>query len=222
MKVGIAEMFESMQGEGTQGGMPALFVRLAGCNLWNGREEGREKGKGNCALWCDTNFLLDERITISELEERINKYCEKSGSPLIVFTGGEPTLYADKIFALCKALVHRGVMVSIETNGTKNHTLLDLLYLHKNGHVVCSPKRNRREERDRSFEHIVLKKCNDLKLVYPDNIDFDRQIAYDVLYLQPIDRDGDMGKTCIDELIEYATSTGAKISVQQHKLLELK
>jgi len=74
IKIGIAEIFESMQGEGSQGGDPCLFIRVAGCNLWSGLEQGREKGKGNCALWCDTDFRLKFSLTIEELEARIAEY----------------------------------------------------------------------------------------------------------------------------------------------------
>ena len=37
----IKEMFLTIQGEGVQAGRRALFIRFAGCNLWNGREQDR-------------------------------------------------------------------------------------------------------------------------------------------------------------------------------------
>ena len=218
MKLGIAEIFESMQGEGSQGGMPSLFIRLAGCNLWSGREEGRAKGSGNCALWCDTNFLLQYKMEIEDLREQIKEYASRCSKPLITFTGGEPTLWANKIYDLCKDLLDEGIMVAIETNGTRSCELVDLLYSHELGNLVLSPKRDKAG----SFDHIQVRKCNDLKLVYPDNAEIDIQIAYDVLYLQPIDDKGDMGKGVIDNCIEYACKIGARISVQQHKLLDLR
>ena len=214
----IAEIFESMQGEGSQGGTPALFIRTAGCNLWNGREEDREKGRGNCSMWCDTVFLKKFSMSIDDIRKRIREYTKNKPSPLVVFTGGEPALWCRKLSSLWLDLLDEGVYVSIETNGTIQHTILDLLCEHELGHIVCSPKR---KKSDNSFSHIKLKRCNDLKLVYPYNITFDRHIAYDVLYLQPVDRNGDMGKPIIQEVVEYASKIGARVSVQQHKLMGL-
>jgi len=38
----VKEMYLTVQGEGGQTGRPAVFLRFAGCNLWNGLESGRE------------------------------------------------------------------------------------------------------------------------------------------------------------------------------------
>ena len=42
--LGLAEIFYSVQGEGTWTGTPAVFVRLAGCNL--------------ACTFCDTDYSL--------------------------------------------------------------------------------------------------------------------------------------------------------------------
>src|SRR5262249_11150304 len=41
----VSEIFESFQGEGASAGLPAVFVRLANCNL-------------RCT-WCDTRYTWD-------------------------------------------------------------------------------------------------------------------------------------------------------------------
>ena len=48
-KYGIKEVFATLQGEGAQAGMPAVFLRFAGCNL----------GYDVCP-WCDTDWVKAE------------------------------------------------------------------------------------------------------------------------------------------------------------------
>ena len=50
----VKEIFYTLQGEGAQGGRPAVFCRFAGCNLWTGREADRETATCN---FCDTDFV---------------------------------------------------------------------------------------------------------------------------------------------------------------------
>src|SRR5690606_17816543 len=56
----VRAVWRTLQGEGAWAGRAAVFVRFAGCNLWTGEEEDRERdaarsGAG-CPRWCDTDF----------------------------------------------------------------------------------------------------------------------------------------------------------------------
>ena len=95
------EVFYSIQGEGARAGSPAVFVRLAGCNL-------------HCR-WCDTKYSWGQGADITEedLAARILSY----NSPGLVITGGEPLLQAPAIEKLL-SLLPNSVFVEIETNGT--------------------------------------------------------------------------------------------------------
>ena len=217
MKIGIAEIFKSIQGEGSQAGKPALFIRLSNCNLWNGRLEDRNKGKGNCSQWCDTDFIKKYKLTNDELLDSILEYCKGKRKALIVFTGGEPLLQAKKLIKLVTMLLNKKIYVSIETNGTIANQLVDILVDHEYGHVVLSPKKI-----NDSFNCIKLTRCNDLKIVVPDNIDFNfDSVSYDNLYFEPKD-EGDQGVKNIERCIFYASRFGAKVSIQQHKLVGLR
>ena len=50
----IKETYYTIQGEGFHTGRPAVFLRFAGCNLWTGHEEDRNKAICN---FCDTDFV---------------------------------------------------------------------------------------------------------------------------------------------------------------------
>src|SRR5262245_32643741 len=54
MTYAVKEIFYSLQGEGARVGRPSIFCRFAGCNLWSGREEDREKA---VCRFCDTDFV---------------------------------------------------------------------------------------------------------------------------------------------------------------------
>ena len=96
-----AEIFYSLQGEGARSGTPAVFVRLAGCNL-------------NCS-WCDTPYSRGTGIELSveEVAERITAYACAG----LVITGGEPMLQAAELECLLELLPEH-IFVEVETNGT--------------------------------------------------------------------------------------------------------
>ena len=111
----VNEIFESIQGEGRYVGTPALFIRLAGCNL-------------NCS-YCDTDHKEFKSIPRMEIVHIINK-CNLG---FVVWTGGEPTLQMTDIMETVtetKDKIHH-----IETNGT----ILDIR-LREFDYVVMSPK----------------------------------------------------------------------------------
>ncbi|HVA27516.1 MAG TPA: 7-carboxy-7-deazaguanine synthase QueE [Candidatus Baltobacteraceae bacterium] len=97
----LAEIFYSIQGEGTWSGTPAVFVRLAGCNL--------------ACEFCDTDYSLKELASIDDVVARVR---ELGGDcPMVILTGGEP-LAQSATPALIDALLRDGRRVHIESNGT--------------------------------------------------------------------------------------------------------
>lgn len=94
----IVEIFESLQGEGYNTGMPAVFIRLGRCDL--------------ACSWCDTDYLRYEPIPLSQILYKLQAYRARS----IIITGGEPTIHP-KITVLLDALKARDYYLCIETNG---------------------------------------------------------------------------------------------------------
>jgi organic radical activating enzyme len=97
----LAETFYSIQGEGTWTGTPAVFVRLAGCNL-------------NCRF-CDTDYSLKEYASVASIVARVR---ELGGTcPTVILTGGEPLAQRESS-ALIDALRDDGRRVHVESNGS--------------------------------------------------------------------------------------------------------
>ena len=97
-----AEVFYSLQGEGASVGSPAMFLRLAGCNL-------------HC-VWCDTKHAWGSGIERTP-QEVANMVARSEGWDRLVVTGGEPVLQAadlEEVFSLLPG----EVKIEVETNGT--------------------------------------------------------------------------------------------------------
>jgi 7-carboxy-7-deazaguanine synthase len=99
----IAELFYSLQGEGTLVGMPSVFIRTSGCNL-------------RCA-WCDTPYTswAPEGTDLS-LDQILNQVKAHPARHVVV-TGGEPMI-APEIVPLTERLRRLGLHVTVETAGT--------------------------------------------------------------------------------------------------------
>lgn len=97
----ISEIFYSLQGEGTYSGTPAIFVRLAGCNL-------------SCDF-CDTDYSLKSLASIAQVVDDVRRI--GGNCPMVILTGGEPLAQKESL-ALIEALRADGRRVHIESNGT--------------------------------------------------------------------------------------------------------
>lgn len=187
----IREIFVTLQGEGARAGTKAVFVRFAGCNLWDGRADNRERAPGACGRWCDTDFASGEKRTPEAILEAMNLAWGPPASGTwkwVVLTGGEPLLQVDK--ALFRALVADGWRVAIETNGTvalPDGVLPDWL--------TVSPKLL---QESGALSDLKVWKADELKVVLPGGIgkvrwtdvmlqDLAKAGCWGAMYVQPQD-----------------------------------
>jgi 7-carboxy-7-deazaguanine synthase len=103
MKLRIAEIFHSVQGEGNWAGIPSTFVRVSGCNL-------------RC-VWCDTPYASwSPEGPTKHIDEIIDEVVAGNLNH-VVLTGGEPMLF-EPIVHLARELKALGKTITVETAGT--------------------------------------------------------------------------------------------------------
>lgn len=129
MSYSVKEIFLTLQGEGAQAGIAAVFLRFAGCNLWSGLE--RDRSNAICKF-CDTDFIGTNGVNGAKFATAQDLVCAvdaqwpkpKPGmltpngrvQKWVVCTGGEPLLQLDS--AAIAALHAAGFKIAVETNGT--------------------------------------------------------------------------------------------------------
>lgn len=139
----------TIQGEGSKAGTVVLFLRLAGCNRWSGREEDRA---ASICSFCDTDFRGGTPMTADEITAALRA---KSETVLdVVISGGEPTLQLDEELVVALRKAH--FRIHLETNGSSeiNPTLYTLIH-----HVTMSPKQ--------AWTETKLQRADDIKILFP-------------------------------------------------------
>ena len=180
MAYSVKEIFLTLQGEGAQAGIAAIFLRFAGCNLWTGLP--RDRASAICKF-CDTDFIGTDGVNGGKFTTAQDLACavdalwpqvqeQKRGQKWVVCTGGEPLLQLDQ--ALIAALHQCGFKIAVETNGTiKAPQGIDWL--------CVSPK---------ARAPLQQKSGHELKLVYPqaeNHPDDFTDLDFQIFSLQPRD-----------------------------------
>lgn len=201
----VKEIFYTIQGEGPYAGIPAIFIRLGGCNL--------------ACKFCDTEFENYDQYRVEKIIQNIEslKNSEAAAAKLIVITGGEPL--RQSINDLCIKLLDMNFLVQIETNGTIFRDL------DKRVKIICSPKNNGKGyfpirsdllERVSAFK-FLLSKNNQYYKEVPDV----GQYKYNTeIFVQPMDEYDDLkNKNNLEYAIYYAMRHGYRLSLQLHKIM---
>ena len=148
----VNECFLSIQGEGYWSGRTAVFVRFSRCNLWTGQEKDRASA---ICTFCDTDFVHGAPFTADEILAVAREHwpSDDSGTPMVIFTGGEPLLQLDA--DLVRRFIEAGWYTALETNGTLPLDFgIDWVCIDW---VCVSPKTPK----------IRIEGADELKLVYP-------------------------------------------------------
>lgn len=193
----INEIFHSLQGEGYYTGTASVFVRFSGCNL-------------KCSF-CDTRHEDGQMMTMEQIIEAVGHY---PSAPLVVLTGGEPSLWIDEDFI--KALkTSIGKCIAIETNGTR-------LLPQGIDWITLSPKA--------SFDGgdtmpCILDECDELKVVYTgQDLNQYSNIKTKHRFLQPCYCDDDEQRRTNMAMTVKAVLDNPewRLSLQTHRILDIK
>ena len=201
----IVNIFKTIQGEGPFIGMPAIFVRLGGCNL--------------ACKFCDTQFDEFESAKIDQIIDQIQKLSITNNiktHQLVVITGGEPL--RQNIAPLCQKLIDLSYQVQIETNGT--------LYqdLPKQTYIVCSPKNNDQKSYY-AIDQKLMPKINAFKFLiskYQKGYDFVPKNLNKLVYLQVIDEYDQKKNHQNNQLaLKLSQENGYLMTLQAHKIWQI-
>lgn len=197
-KLPVVEQFLSFQGEGHNAGMPAWFVRLAGCNV--GCEFCDEKRSWTLA---NSKMMSVEEILQIILNSKVRN---------LIVTGGEPTLY--NLNGLTRLAREKGISTFLETSGVNEIT--------GNWDWIClSPKQKKLPLESSLF------KANELKVVIESegDLSFAEKMRAKVnnsckCYLQAQWTEREKAMKIIEDFI-FSNSLW-HLSTQTHKYLNIK
>lgn len=205
-RIEVHSQWITIQGEGPFAGTPAIFLRLAGCDL-------------QCPL-CDT--LYADRREAQKVEDIVT-FCKRELPRLVVITGGEP--FRQKIGELCSLLVHSGKKVQIETNGTLYSDVSSLVT------VVCSPKTSKihpaMAECVDAWKYVLRHDAvspldglptSALGMKQPPA----RPTNHFEIYVQPCDdQDEEINRLNVEAAVDSCLRFGYRLCLQTHKIVGL-
>lgn len=199
LQYNIVEIFESLQGEGFNTGMPCIFIRFGKCNL--------------ACPWCDTPYNQFEPWSMAAILQKVRSFSAKN----IIITGGEPTIVPN-LTELLEQLKREGYFLAIETNGLKPiPPQID--------YIATSPKRLYQHK----YAQRCISNAHEVRIVVDcaDCFDFCQQIEQQIraehYYLSPCEVEGKMNLLATIQLLGQLNQRADKprwqLSIQSHKLI---
>lgn len=217
-KLAVTSHFYTIQGEGPYAGRPALFIRLAGCNL--------------ACHFCDTEFEkhADEPQTYQAVIAEIIQAYSKEQRKFVVLTGGEP-LRQDPTKLIDMLLTYGTDLVQIETAGTVFPSGISDFIDRGRVVLVCSPKtpsiHPRVKDECHHWKYIVkageMSHLDGLPTMSTQILGKEQNLYRaegGTVWLSPCDEyDPVKNKANQDEAVKLCLQYGYRLSLQMHKII---
>lgn len=224
----VTSVFRTIQGEGPFAGMPAVFIRLAGCNFGD---------KQDHCFWCDSFFGFDagKHYSFPVIADTLKALPGYAKSDILVVTGGEPTLQHN-LRKFIRYIREDFKTVQIETNGTQASFFEEPVNMEF--YTVVSPKASAKLKGYAPLSKTVMAETDCLKFVVSANPEDPQHTVPDwafasrkLLYVSPmaVYRKGYVGEVSSiwdAELVDQAETAknyayAAKYAMDNHCLLSL-
>ncbi len=233
MALRVQTIFATIQGEGPFVGQPAVFIRMAGCNL-------------RCHF-CDTDFESNyaNLMTPYEVFKEVQEVARLYRIGLVVITGGEPLLQPLQIlFSLLRDGPGKP-HIQIETAGTVWMPGLDHYLTQGAVSLVCSPKTpkvhplieqycNHWKYIIRAGENLTELECGDglpitstqeagkESVIFRPRTKYSSWHPVNRIYVQPCDENSsEANKRNTEEAVRIAMKFGHTLCLQVHKMAGL-
>jgi organic radical activating enzyme len=198
----VVEVFESLQGEGYNTGLEAVFLRFGGCNL--------------ACPWCDTAHGAYDLLGEAAVVARVAALRPRA----LVVTGGEPFIQ-EGLETLLARFKDLGYWVGAETNGL---VAPPPAWLRRIDYVAVSPKALYAELYD---DGRMVRRADEVRIVVDGDVrafceDMRARIAAAHYFLSPCERGGVLNVAETVRLLG-ALNRGRRrgkwlLSLQAHKL----
>ena len=220
--ISVHSIWPTIQGEGPFVGYPAVFLRLAGCNL-------------QCPF-CDTDYTKGRWMEqVLDLVKDVEAVMSLHKRKLVVITGGEPFRQPLALDYFIRRLLDRdpSYLVQIETNGVLCPEAVKLVNQLHWGHprlsIVCSPKTAKVTipgHRVAAWKYVLEREaCSGVDGLPTSVLGNGIEVARPPksakrVYVQPMDeQDDERNAVNLEHAIWTCSTFGYILCVQLHKIL---